>query len=157
MAKAKEDKGVVSPEGLGALAASNADGAGLAAKTPCEELRDHEIIIHEIVVTPSDQVQWRLFLCNTPARALLTISDAMGHKGTLVNQTVPPPNPLLRAVMPPAPPLGRYVLIWSIFPTGPDWQTVAEVLVNGVVVFRQFKGAKSAVAIPRGFLFMEVQ
>ena len=151
------DKELVSPEGMGSLATSSEGVTGLeAAQTPCELLGSHEVIVHEIAVTRNDRVDWRVFLCNTPARALLTLADAMGHRVTLVNQTLPPPNPLVRRVMPPTPPAARYVLIWSVFPSGADWQMVAEVLVNDVVVFRQFKSANSNEPFPRGFLFVQV-
>jgi hypothetical protein len=147
------DKDSVSPEGMTSLG----DAAGLAdGKTPCEVMGQNEILPHEIVVNQKDRVTWRVFLCNTPAKAVLGIADGLGHHKVLVNQTMPPPNPLSVAVMPPPPPHGRYVLIWTLFPTGPDWQMVVEVAVNGAVVFRQFKGAKSKLPVPRGFLFMEV-
>ena len=148
------DQSLVSPEGLGSLG----EVVGVAAaKTPCEVLGQHEILPHEIVVTQTDQVGWRVFLCNSPARAVLGIADGLGHHKVLVDQTLPPPNPLPAVVMPPPPPRGRYVLIWTLFPSGTDWQMVVEVVVNGTVAFRQFKSAKSNLPVPRGFLFLEVQ
>lgn len=155
MAKTGKDAEKVSPEGLTSLGDVAALGLA-AAQTPCEVMGQNEILPHEITVNRTDQVSWRVSLCNTPARAVLGIADGLGHQKVLVNQTMPPPNPLTVNVMPPPPPPGRYVLIWTLFPSGPDWQMVVEVAVNGVVVFRQFKGAKSTLPMPRGFLFMEV-
>jgi hypothetical protein len=155
MAKTGKDADKVSPEGLTSLGDVAALGLA-AAKTPCEVMGENEILAHEITVSRTDHVVLRVFLCNTPARVVVGISDALGHKGTLANQRVPPPNPLPVNVMPPSPPAGSYALIWALFETGPDWQMVVEVAVNGAVVFRQFKGAKSKVPVPRGFLMMEV-
>lgn len=150
------DKTSVVPDGMESLG----DAVGLgAAETPCEAMsKDKEVTPHEIFVKQTDAVIWRVFLCNAPALAVLGIADGLGHHKVLVNQKVPPPNPLPVAVMPPPAPPGRYVLIWTLFPPpGTDWQIVVEVVVNGVTVFRQFKSAKSKLPVPRGFLFMEVQ
>ncbi len=154
MAKTKDtDQDSIVPDGLSSLGAA----AGIAAaKTPCEVMGENEILPHEISVKRTDQVSWRVYLCNTPARAVLGIADAMGHQKIIVNQAVPPPNPLTANVMPPPAPLGRYMLLWLLFPTGPDWQMVVEVAVNGVVLFRQYKSSKSTLPTTRGFLFMEV-
>lgn len=156
MAKAKEsDKTAVVPEGLESLG----DAVGLAAaQTPCEVLGKNEITPHEIFVKRTDEVIWRVFLCNAPAVVVLGIADGLGHHKVLANQPIPPPNPLPVKVMPPSAPPGRYVLIWTLAPPpGTDWQMVVEVAVNGTTVFRQFKSAKSNFPVPRGFLFMEVQ
>jgi hypothetical protein len=154
MAKTGKDDKFLGPEGLTSLG----DAAGLGdANTPCEAMGQHEILPHEIVVSREDHVGWRLFLCKTPARVVLGIADGLGHHKVIVNQTMPPPNPLAAPVMPPPPPAGRYLLLWDVFPSGPDWQYVVEVAVNGVVVFRQFKSATSKLPAKRGFLFMEVR
>jgi hypothetical protein len=147
------EKDSIVPDGLSSLG----EAVGLAnAQTPCEVMGQNEILTHEIAVNRTDEVVCRLFLCNTPARAVLGIADALGHQKVLANQKLPPPNPLTVTVMPPSPPAGRYALIWALFQTGPDWQMVAEVAVKGTVVFRQFRGAKSKVPVPRGFLMVEV-
>lgn len=155
MAKTGKDAEKVGPEGLTSLGDVAALGLA-AAKTPCEVMGENEVPAHEIFVKRTDEVICRLFLCNTPARAVVGISDALGHQKVLANQVVPPPNPLPVNVMPPPLPVGRYALVWALFQTGPDWQMVAEVAVNGTVVFRQFRGAKSKVPVPRGFLMVEV-
>jgi hypothetical protein len=155
MAKTGKDKSVIAPEGLGSLG----DAVGLATtETPCEAMGKNEITPHEVFVKKTDEVIWRVFLCNAPALAVLGIADGLGHHKVLANQQVPPPNPLAATVMPPPAPAGRYVLIWTLFPPpGTDWQIVVEVAVNGATVFRQFKGAKSKSPVPQGFLFVEVQ
>jgi hypothetical protein len=156
MAKAKDsDDIVIAPDGMGSL--GNAVGLA-AAETVCQVMGKNEITPHEIFVKRTDEVIWRVFLCNAPALAVLGIADGLGHHKVLANQQVPPPNPLPVAVMPPPAPPGRYVLIWTLFPPpGTDWQIVVEVAVNGATVFRQFKSAKSKLPVPRGFLFLEVQ
>jgi hypothetical protein len=160
MAKTKDsDSTAIAPDGMGSLG----DAVGLAAgETVCQVMGKNEILSHEIVVKRTDEVIWRIFLCNAPAVARLRIADGLGHHNDLVNQKIPPPNPLTAVVARPpvSPPRGRYVLIWALSPpppAGTDWQMVVEVLVNEVAVFRQYKSAKSQFPDPRGFLFMEVQ
>ena len=134
-----------------------ADAAGNAlAPTPCETLGAKEIIVQEIVVRPGDQLEWRMTVCNTPGRAILRMMSSTGAKISLVDQVIPPPNPIRRSIMPPTPPAGQYVLYWGLEPSGPDWQTVAEVALNGTVVFRHFKGSKSAEPFSKGFLYVRV-
>ena len=126
------------------------------AGTRCEALGQHEILPLTISVTRTDRLEWRMFVCNTPGRAVLHLLNNMGSRVTLVDQTVPPPNPISRNVMPPTPPPGRYTLVWALAPSGPNWQVVAEVLVNGAVVFRHFKSQGSNEPFPRGFLNIQV-
>lgn len=158
MARTKgSDNAVIAPEGIGSLG----DAVSLAAnETPCQVMGKNEILPHEIAVDRDDTVVWRIFLCNSPAVARLRIADGMGHHKDLVNQKMPPPNPLVATVAKPpvSPPPGRYVLIWALsLPPGTDWQMVVEVSVNETTVFRQYKSAKSTFPEPRGFLFMEVR
>lgn len=154
MPKTKDPDNIV-PDGMGTLG----DGVGLAAgETLCQVMGKNEIIRQKIVVKRTDEVLLRLFLCNAPALAIVSISDGMGNKRDLANQQIPPPNPLPVPVLPSAISPGEYTLIWTLFPPpGTDWQMVVEILVNGAALYRQFKSTKSQFPIPRGLLFMEVQ
>jgi hypothetical protein len=150
-----EERDLVSPDMEEVLVDTEA-AAIRGAQTPCEALGQHEILAHQISVTRNDLLQWRMFVCNTPGRAVLHLLDSMGHRATLLDQPVPPPNPIARNVMPPTPPPGQYTLVWALAPSGTEWQTVAEVLVNGVVVLRHFKSHTSNEPFPRGFLGIQV-
>lgn len=155
MAKKGSDSNALVPDGMGSLG----DAVGLAAgETPCQVMGKNELTPHKIVVKRTDSVFYRVFLCNAPALAIVSIADGMGNSKNLANQQIPPPNPLPVTVLPSSLPPGDYSLIWTLFPPpGTDWQMVVEISVNEATVFRQFKSAKSQFPMPRGFLFMEVQ
>lgn len=132
-------------------AASNA-----LAPTPCEVLGKNEIVVQAITVHPGDRLEWRMYVCNTPGRAILRLMSSSGATVHLVDQVIPPPNPISRSVMPPTPPIGQYVLYWGLEPSGADWQNVVEVALNGTVVFRHFKSSKSNEPFAKGFLYVQV-
>lgn len=143
----------VQPEGVEELLGLDATDLRAAGQTPCEAFEKREILVHEISVTPNDRLEWRMFVCNSPGLAVLRLMDSMGRTVGLVDQPVPPPNPISRLAMPPTPPAGRYLLYWGLAPVDPNnWQTAVEVLVNGVVVFRHFKSSKSKEPFSKGFL-----
>lgn len=155
MAKTKDSDSALVPDGMGSLG----DAVGLAAgETPCQVMGRSEIIRQKITVRKTDEVILRLFLCNAPALAIVSISDEMGTKMDLANQRIPPPNPLTVTLLPSTIQVGDYTLIWTLFPPdGTEWQMVSEILVNGTAVYRHFKSTKSQFPIPRGLLFLEVR
>ncbi|HSF38975.1 MAG TPA: hypothetical protein VLT87_04220 [Thermoanaerobaculia bacterium] len=154
--KARDDRadvGTVRPEGVEDLLGLDRAGLDAVGQTPCQVLGEREIVVNTISVTRNDRLEWRMFVCNSPGLAVLRLMDSMGRTVSLVDQRVPPPNPIQRVAMPPTPPAGRYTLFWGLAPVDPtNWQTVAEVLVNGTVVFRHFKSSQSKEPFSKGFL-----
>jgi hypothetical protein len=58
-------------------------------------------------------------------------------------------------ILPKLPP-GRHLLYWGFQQSGFEWQTRAELLVNGVCRFRHRKAHDSNDPVNRGFLVLEV-
>lgn len=158
MAKKRDDRSVENIDEVPNLAGA-IDGSATKSfsGTPCEQLKASEITVPELAISHSDRLEWRMLVCNSPGRAVLRLMSSAGVKVSLVDQNVPPPNPIRRLVTPPALPPGRFVLYWGLLvPPGTDWQNVVELAVNETVVFRHFKSSQSNEPFPKGFMYVTV-
>jgi len=124
--------------------------------TPCTE-RKPEMGGASITVPRGATVRFGFFYCLSPGRLIVRlgkVGELSPDPTALMDQTVPPPEPVQLA-LPPLDP-GSYVLSWSFVPAAPQWQTVAEVSVDDILRFRRIKTNQSNFPFPAGFLFLEV-
>ena len=95
----------------------------------------------------TQQVQAWFMVCSSPAHlriVLSSVSASTTHGGTvLFEQDVPPPNPVILTLNPLPP--GQYVIQWSYVVTGPSWEVVAELLVDGATRFRKRNTASDSI------------
>jgi hypothetical protein len=137
---------------------ASADAAVAVGATPCTS-RGPEILREGgvIAVPAGASVELVLLSCFSPGNLIVRLGQAgqaAPPSAVLTNQPFPPPNPA-QIVLPPLAP-GGYVLHWSFVPVGNPWQLVAEIWVNGIVMFRHLKSDASTNPFPTGFMFLEV-
>lgn len=110
-----------------------------------------------IVVPESARVDFRFHYLGSPGLMVVRLNQAGPTAPVappLMKQAVPPPPSPVDLLLPVA--AGTWVLSWAFAPTAKPFQTVAEVVVNGIVRFRHFKTDQSDFPFPTGYLYLEV-
>lgn len=123
-----------------------------AAQTRCEQGGD-EIKALVVRYRRSAIAEFHFFLCRTNAQILVFVEAETGELRKLVDQSgIDEVHPVLPRLKP-----GFYTLTWHFMGAGPDWQTRAELTVDGVTRFLLRKDKNtSKFPFERGFLFLEV-
>lgn len=121
-------------------------------QTRCEQ-GGPEIPAAIVLLRPSDVVDFSFFMCRTNARIRVFLTRHLSpDRELLVDETG---RDVISILLPPLAP-GRHLLFWSFLGAGEDWQTRAELAVNGLTRFRHRKSSASDDPVNRGFLFLEV-
>lgn len=130
------------------------DGPGAAAvqQTRCEQ-GGPEIPAAIVRFRPADAVDFLFFMCRTNARIRVFLTRNLSEpRELLLDETG---RDFVSIMLPPLAP-GRHLLFWSFLGAGENWQTRAELAVNGMTRFRHRKSSASDDPVNRGFLFLEV-
>jgi hypothetical protein len=121
-------------------------------QTRCEQ-GGPEIPAAIVPFRPADVVELLFFMCRTNARIRIFLTRQLSEpRELLVDETG---RDFVSIILPPLAP-GRHLLFWSFLGAGENWQTRAELAVNGVTRFRHRKSSASDDPVNRGFLFLEV-
>lgn len=121
-------------------------------QTRCEQ-GGPEIPAAAVLFRPADLVELSFFMCRTNARIRVFLTRNLSQpRELLVDETG---LDFISILLPPLAP-GRHLLFWSFLGAGEEWQTRAELAVNGVTRFRHRKSSASDDPVNRGFLFLEV-
>lgn len=116
--------------------------------TRCDQ--GEEIIVNLLTVTPEDLVTLRLILCLAPYRVAIHLdNDLLVDEQEAEDEVVVQ----LDTLSP-----GLHRLDWSYMTNAEPWKVQSEVLVNGIVRFRQRKGKPgSKIPFQHSFLLLRVR
>jgi hypothetical protein len=140
------------------MASKTTTSNAAAAMSPCMT-RGPEIPRPGGVITVpfEGSVQFLLLSCFSPGNLIVRLGplgELVPSSTVLMDQTVPPPNPVTITL--PSLAKGRYLLHWSFLPGTNPWQIVIEISVDGVIKFRQLKHDGGNIPLPTGFMVLEV-
>ncbi len=110
-----------------------------------------------IVVPEGARVDFRFHYLGSPGLMVVRLNQAgptAPMAPPLMKQVIPPPPSPVDLLLPVAP--GTWVLSWAFAPTAKPFQTVVEVVVDGIVRYRLFKTDQSKYPFPTGYLYLEV-
>jgi hypothetical protein len=138
-------------QGLAEPRKENAMEPAVVSQTRCEQ-GGLEIPAAAVLYRQEDLVDFSFLMCKTNARIRVFLARNLTQREVLVDETG---GDQIGIMIPQLGP-GRHLLFWSFQGAGEEWQTRAELAVNGVTRFRHRKSSDGDDPVNRGFLFLEV-
>jgi hypothetical protein len=117
-------------------------------KTRCEQGPDQDIIpdVRPRAKT-TDVIDFNLLVCKANSRVLIYLDNQLLRQADSQDE--------VSLVLPELSP-GSHLLYWSVFPAGDEWQTRAEIKINGAVCFLRRRKSSDRNPTPTGFWFVDI-
>jgi hypothetical protein len=123
----------------------------VASETPCER-GGPEIGATVVNLGSGDTAVFNYLMCRSTAKVQVYLVLHEVQRQLLADE---PGKDRISITLPKLPP-GRHLLYWGFQRAGFDWQTRAELLVNGICRFRHRKSSDGNDPVNRGFIVLDV-
>lgn len=130
---------------------SAGSSSSAAAATRCQQ-GGPEMAAAGVTLSSGDTATFDYYICMSPARVQVQLVLHDVQRQPLADEKG---KDRIHLVLPKLPP-GRHLLYWGFQQAGFEWQTRAELLINGICRFRHRKTNDGNDPVNRGFLVLDV-